>query len=119
MSRQSSDNSKIHNEHRDEMLHKIQTGASISLSPELFEQLYLAPQNQVKGQLRQTLGNPTPLGEINHFCVWRRSNMAKHWGGSCSARRPSLWLSWNGRVLAVLELAQMCTSRPEEYRPRS
>ncbi|KAH6962085.1 GPR1/FUN34/yaaH family-domain-containing protein [Ilyonectria sp. MPI-CAGE-AT-0026] len=61
MSRQSSDNSKIHNEHRDEMLHKIQTAGSIALSPELFEQLYLAPQNQVKGQLRQTLGNPTPL----------------------------------------------------------
>ncbi|KAF7562244.1 hypothetical protein G7046_g1899 [Stylonectria norvegica] len=52
---------KVHNEHRDEMLHKIQTAGSISLSPELFEQLYLAPQNRVKGQLRQTLGNPTPI----------------------------------------------------------
>ncbi|KAF7553691.1 hypothetical protein G7Z17_g3437 [Cylindrodendrum hubeiense] len=57
----SSDGSKVHNEHRDEMLDRIQTAASISLSPELFEQLYLAPQNQVKGQLRQTYGNPTPV----------------------------------------------------------
>ncbi|KPM44549.1 hypothetical protein AK830_g2053 [Neonectria ditissima] len=58
----SSDNSsKVNNEHRDDVLNRIQTAASISLSPELFEQLYLSPQNQVKGQLRQTLGNPTPL----------------------------------------------------------
>lgn len=118
MSRQSSDNSKVHNEHRDEMLDRIQTAASISLSPELFEQLYLAPQNQVKGQLRQTLGNPTPLGEMDPFCVYRRSDMTKHWGVSCFARRPSPWLSWNGRVLAGLELAQMCTSRHEKYAPR-
>ncbi|KAH6891482.1 GPR1/FUN34/yaaH family-domain-containing protein [Thelonectria olida] len=57
----SSDNSKITNEHRDEVLDRIQTAASISIPPELFEQLYLSPQNQVKGQLRQTFGNPTPL----------------------------------------------------------
>jgi hypothetical protein len=58
----SSDNSKITNEHHDEVLDRIKTAASISIPPELFEQLYLAPQNQVKGQLRQTFGNPTPLG---------------------------------------------------------
>lgn len=42
-------------------LKKIQTAGSISISPELFEKLYLSPQNQVKGDLRKTVGNPTPL----------------------------------------------------------
>lgn len=55
--------SKVFNEHRDVALDKIQTSGSISMSPELFEQLYLSPQNRVKGDLRQMLGNPTPLGK--------------------------------------------------------
>jgi hypothetical protein len=40
---------------------RIQTAGSISISPELFEKIYLSPQNQVKGDLRKTFGNPTPL----------------------------------------------------------
>jgi uncharacterized protein len=42
-------------------LHRIRTAGSISISPELFEKLYLSPQNAVKGDLRKTFGNPTPL----------------------------------------------------------
>lgn len=42
-------------------LRRIRTAGSISISPELFEKLYLSPQNQVKGDLRKTFGNPTPL----------------------------------------------------------
>jgi hypothetical protein len=34
---------------------------SISISPELFEKLYLSPENAVKGDLRKTFGNPTPV----------------------------------------------------------
>jgi hypothetical protein len=34
---------------------------SITISPELFEKLYLSPQNAVKGGLRNTFANPTPL----------------------------------------------------------
>ena len=34
---------------------------SISISPELFEKLYLSPENRVAGDLRKTFGNPTPL----------------------------------------------------------
>lgn len=47
---------------RAEMEH-IQPAMSIPISPELFEQLYLQPQNKVKGELRKTFGNPTPVGE--------------------------------------------------------
>ncbi|KAM0325823.1 hypothetical protein ACHAQA_007125 [Verticillium albo-atrum] len=46
---------------RDEHLRRIRTAGSISISPELFEKLYLSPQNAVKGDLRKTFGNPTPI----------------------------------------------------------
>ncbi|KAL6717161.1 hypothetical protein ACLMJK_005076 [Lecanora helva] len=42
-------------------LNKVKTANSITLSPEMFEKIYLNPQNQVKGELRNTFGNPTPL----------------------------------------------------------
>jgi len=34
---------------------------TLSISPELFEKLYLSPKNAVKGGLRNTFANPTPL----------------------------------------------------------
>ncbi|KAM0271618.1 hypothetical protein ACHAQH_009045 [Verticillium albo-atrum] len=46
---------------RDENLRRIRTAGSVSISPELFEKLYLSPQNAVKGNLRKTFGNPTPI----------------------------------------------------------
>jgi hypothetical protein len=42
-------------------LRHIRTAGSISISPELFEKLYLSPKNEVKGDLRKTFANPTPL----------------------------------------------------------
>lgn len=42
-------------------LRKIRTTGSLSISPELFEKIYLSPQNKVSGDLRKTFGNPTPL----------------------------------------------------------
>ena len=48
-------------EHPDSALKRMRTAGSISLSPELFEKLYLSPENRVKGDLRKTFGNPTPL----------------------------------------------------------
>jgi len=33
----------------------------LSISPEVFEKLYLSPENAVKGDLRKIFGNPTPL----------------------------------------------------------
>jgi len=45
----------------DDAVKRIKTAGSISISPELFEKIYLTPQNRVKGDLRKTFGNPTPL----------------------------------------------------------
>jgi len=50
-----------HTEDVDNALRKIQTSGSISISPELFEKIYLSPQNKVSGELRKTFANPTPL----------------------------------------------------------
>jgi len=45
----------------DEALDRLKTAGSLTISPELFEKIYLSPKNQVSGNLRSTLGNPTPL----------------------------------------------------------
>jgi hypothetical protein len=44
-----------------ETLDRIRTAETINMSPELFEKLYLNPPNRVKGDLRLTFGNPTPV----------------------------------------------------------
>ncbi|KAL9015258.1 MAG: hypothetical protein Q9173_000144 [Seirophora scorigena] len=45
----------------DEALRHIRTANTISISTELFEKLYLTPQQAVKGDLRSTFANPTPV----------------------------------------------------------
>lgn len=47
-----------HDDHQD-ALNRVRSAASVSMSPELFEKLYLGPQTAVKGELRKTFGNPT------------------------------------------------------------
>lgn len=51
-------------ETRDEALSRIKSYSTVTLSPELFEKLYLQPLANVKGDLRKTFANPTPLGLI-------------------------------------------------------
>ena len=50
-----------YNERIDDALKRIRTAGSISIPPELFEKLYLSPENKVKGELRKTFANPTPV----------------------------------------------------------
>lgn len=45
----------------DEALNKMRSANNITLSPELFEKIYLNPQHAVKGDLQSKFGNPTPL----------------------------------------------------------
>lgn len=54
-------------------LRKIRTAGSISISPELFEKIYLSPKNQVSNNLRTTFGNPTPLYVMLQNSDFRRS----------------------------------------------
>ena len=56
---------EIHKEEsRDDALQRVKSSSTIMMSPELFEKLYLQPAGQVKGDLRKTFANPTPLGLI-------------------------------------------------------
>ena len=50
-----------HEEDRQETLNRMRTAGSVAMSPELFEKLYLTPQNNVHGDLRKTFANPTPI----------------------------------------------------------
>lgn len=42
-------------------LRRVETSGNLSISPELFEKLYLGPKNEVSNNLRTTFGNPSPL----------------------------------------------------------
>jgi hypothetical protein len=46
---------------RDIALEKIRSAGNFTLSPELFEKLYLQPKTAIKGDLRSNVGNPTRL----------------------------------------------------------
>lgn len=46
---------------REAGLARLRTAETVSMSPELFEKLYLSPQNKVSGDLRKTFANPTPM----------------------------------------------------------
>jgi len=51
-----------HDTHTEEAaLSRMRTAGSLSISPELFEKIYLSPKNQVSNNIRSTFGNPTPL----------------------------------------------------------
>ncbi|RCI16319.1 hypothetical protein L249_3200 [Ophiocordyceps polyrhachis-furcata BCC 54312] len=47
-----------------EALQNLRTATSVSMSPELFEKLYLTPANNKGGNLRRTFGNGAPLGSF-------------------------------------------------------
>jgi len=49
------------NDNQGDALQRIRTAGSISIPPELFEKLYLSPENKISGDLRKTFANPTPL----------------------------------------------------------
>lgn len=46
---------------RMEDLNRFRSATSIAMTPELFEKLYLSPQNKIHGDLRKTFANPTPM----------------------------------------------------------
>jgi hypothetical protein len=48
-------------ESREEALQRVRTAGSLSISPELFEKLYLTPKTPRKGNLQAIIGNPSPL----------------------------------------------------------
>ncbi|PSK33943.1 Protein alcS [Elsinoe australis] len=67
-------------------LNRIRTAGSISISPELFEKIYLSPQNKVSGELRKTFANPTPIALVGFLlALTPLSCMLMGWRGSGGA----------------------------------
>ncbi|KAL1899416.1 hypothetical protein Sste5346_002812 [Sporothrix stenoceras] len=66
-----------------EALREIATNRSVVMSAEQFEKLYLSPHNKVKGELRQTYGNPTPMALIGFLmCLQPLSCTLMGWRGA-------------------------------------
>ncbi|KAH3915584.1 hypothetical protein HBI56_148140 [Parastagonospora nodorum] len=93
-----------HNADSDTALRQIRTAGSISISPELFEKLYLSPPNKVKGELRKTFGNPTPLALIGFLLsLFPLSMTLMGWRGAGGNGAASTgWYFFAGGMLMVL-----------------
>ncbi|KAH7070952.1 hypothetical protein FB567DRAFT_455487 [Paraphoma chrysanthemicola] len=93
-----------HTTDSDTALRQIRTAGSISISPELFEKLYLSPQNQVKGELRKTFGNPTPLALVGFLLsLFPLSMTLMGWRGAGGSGAASTgWYYFAGGLLMVL-----------------
>jgi len=75
----------LHHDHHDSetALRRIRTAGSISISPELFEKIYLSPKNQVSNNIRSTFGNPTPLALVGFLLsLTPLSNVLLGWRGA-------------------------------------
>jgi len=85
-------------------LKQIRTAGSISISPELFEKLYLSPKNDVKGELRKTFGNPTPLALCGFLLsLTPLSWTLMGWRGAGGSGSSSIgWYFFAGGLLMVL-----------------
>jgi hypothetical protein len=43
---------------------RYELAKTVTLTPELYEKLFISPKTQVAGNLRTTFGNPTPIGVL-------------------------------------------------------
>ncbi|RMZ85167.1 hypothetical protein DV738_g224, partial [Chaetothyriales sp. CBS 135597] len=73
-----------HDTHDEEAgLSRIRTAGSLTITPELFEKIYLSPKNQVSNNLRSTLANPTPLALVGFLMALSPlSNVLLGWRGA-------------------------------------
>lgn len=67
------DSADYHNESRKGALNQLRKADTVTMSPELFEKLYLTPQTPVSGGLRQMFGNPTPMYVTYHTRLGSKS----------------------------------------------
>ena len=94
----------LHHDHHTEetALRRIRTAGSISITPELFEKIYLSPKNRVSNNIRSTVGNPTPL-YVSSDCISSRPLIeVVLLSGSCCPSLLFRTFYWDGEALAVL-----------------
>jgi uncharacterized protein len=51
----------LDDESTDEAMRAIRSANSLSISPELFEKIYLSPKTRLRKDQRRSFANPTPL----------------------------------------------------------
>ncbi|KAK0262079.1 hypothetical protein LTS09_003503 [Friedmanniomyces endolithicus] len=92
-----------HNMDSDEALKRIRTTGSLSISPELFEKIYLSPQNKVAGELRKTFGNPTPLALVGFLLsLSPLSCILMGWQGAGGSGASDVGVYFFGGLLMIL-----------------
>ncbi|KAF2226149.1 GPR1/FUN34/yaaH family-domain-containing protein [Elsinoe ampelina] len=85
-------------------LDRIRTAGSISISPELFEKIYLSPQNKVAGDLRKTFANPTPIALVGFLLsLTPLSCMLMGWrgAGGAGAANMGAYFFFGGLLMVV------------------
>lgn len=86
-------------ETRDMALHRFRSSNTVTMSPELFEKLYLQPMGSVKGDLRKTFGNPTPLGLIGFaVALTPLACCLMGWRGSGNLGAANMWADLRFKV---------------------
>ncbi|KXL47644.1 hypothetical protein M433DRAFT_152715 [Acidomyces richmondensis BFW] len=82
----SSDHVQVHNDYEDLKLRATQTNQTISgmtISPELFEKLFLTPKVPHKGDAYKRFANPTPMGVVGFvISTFTFSMVLMGWGGA-------------------------------------
>jgi len=75
---------------------------SLSISPELFEKLFLSPQNVVKGDFRQMFGVPTPIALVGFAVALSPLSIGlMGWRGSGGAADLTVYYFFGGLMLEL------------------
>ncbi|KAL2073908.1 hypothetical protein VTL71DRAFT_11234 [Oculimacula yallundae] len=108
-------NDEVHqvvNEHRSEEslglggnISHIKTSGGVTISPELFEKLYLTPKTESTGDFRKRFANPTPLGLMGFvISALTYAAIMMGWGGSTTLTGVAGIFFFTGPVLLLLAL---------------
>ncbi|KAL2829115.1 GPR1/FUN34/yaaH family-domain-containing protein [Aspergillus pseudoustus] len=102
----------VHHDRYDEeaALKRIRTAGGLSISPELFEKLYLSPKNRVSNNLRSTWGNPTPLALVGFLMCNSPLTMALlGWGGATGSGAAEVGCYWffGGLIMLICALLEL------------
>ncbi|KAF8849850.1 hypothetical protein BDZ45DRAFT_219427 [Acephala macrosclerotiorum] len=86
-------------------LHQMKSSGQMTISPELFEKLYLTPKTAPVGDFRKRFANPTPLGLMGFvISALTYAMIMMGWGGSTTLVGVAGIFYFTGPVLLLLTL---------------
>lgn len=100
-----------HDSIQDAGMNKVQTTASIQLSPEMFEKLYLSPPTKTSNDMVRRVGNPTPIALIGFVLATTPLSMdLMKWRGAAGtgAWGTGMILFFGGFMMALGGLFEVC-----------